>query len=48
MESTPKKVWEPPKVQRYGTFEAATKGCDKMYGGSDGFMFQGVDIVCAS
>ena len=30
MENVQKPAWETPEVQRYGTFEAATQGCDKM------------------
>ena len=41
--------WVSPVVQRYGTFESMTKqGCDKTYGITDGFTFDGVAIVCAS
>ena len=48
MENVQKPVWETPEVQKYGTFEAATQGCDKMLGGSDGFTFMGAVVVCAS
>lgn len=48
MREQEKKVWVAPKVDVYGTFEAATQGCDKMYGGADGFTFMGQSIVCAS
>lgn len=48
MEKTGKPVWEVPKVQKYGTFEAATQACDKRLGGSDGFTFMGQVVVCAS
>jgi hypothetical protein len=41
--------WVSPVVRRYGTFENTTKqGCDKTFGTTDGFTFQGVAIVCAS
>jgi hypothetical protein len=42
-----KKVWVSPEIRRYGTFEAATQGCDKIWGASDGFTFQGQAIVCS-
>lgn len=48
MQGTTKQEWVAPTVQRYGTFEAATQGCNKDLGGSDGFMFQGQAISCAS
>jgi len=41
-----KKNWISPENRRYGTFEAATQGCDKTWGASDGFTFQGQAIVC--
>jgi hypothetical protein len=43
-----KRRWVAPEVRRYGTFEEATQGCDKTYGGEDGFTFMGQAIVCAS
>ena len=48
MQDQNKQDWVSPSVQRYGTFEAATQGCDKMLGGADGFTFQGMSISCAS
>jgi hypothetical protein len=48
MQETPKQEWVSPTVQRYGTFETATQYCDKQLGGTDGFTFQGMAIVCAS
>ncbi|MGH7665414.1 MAG: hypothetical protein ACRENI_14170 [Gemmatimonadaceae bacterium] len=42
------KSWTVPSIRRYGTFEAATQGCNKDYGTTDGFTFQGLAIVCAS
>lgn len=48
MENVQKPVWETPEVQKYGTFESATQGCDKLLGGSDGFTFMGQVVVCAS
>jgi hypothetical protein len=38
--------WVTPDVQCFGTFEAATKACDKTLGSADGFTFQGQAIVC--
>jgi hypothetical protein len=42
-----KRVWISPEIRKYGTFEAATQGCDKTLGSSDGFTFQGIAIICA-
>lgn len=43
-----KRRWVTPDVQSFGTFEAATKGCNKAFGSSDSFTFAGQAIVCAS
>lgn len=43
-----KRRWTAPVVQRFGTFEAATQGCDKTFGANDGFTFQGSAISCVS
>jgi hypothetical protein len=43
-----KRQWVPPQVARFGTFEEATQGCNKTYGASDSFTFQGQSIVCAA
>lgn len=44
-----RQVWVTPRIQRYGTFEQKTQaGCNKEYGGSDGYTFMGQAIVCAS
>jgi hypothetical protein len=43
-----KRKWTSPEVRRFGTFEQATQGCNKTYGDSDGFLFQGAPITCAS
>lgn len=48
MQEKTKREWVSPKVQKYGTFEAATQACDKTYGGTDGFTFMGQGISCAS
>ena len=40
--------WAVPSIKRYGTFETATQGCNKEYGSTDGFTFQGAAITCAS
>jgi hypothetical protein len=42
-----KRAWVSPEIRRYGTFEAATQGCDKTMGATDGFTFQGQAIVCS-
>lgn len=43
-----KRRWVVPEVRRFGTFETATQGCDKTFGTSDGFTFQGAPITCAA
>jgi hypothetical protein len=43
-----KKQWATPTIQRYGSFETVTQGCNKDYGGEDGYLFQGQNIVCVS
>lgn len=43
-----KRSWATPTVRRFGTFETATQGCDKTFGSSDGFTFQGSAITCVS
>jgi hypothetical protein len=43
-----KRKWVSPEIRRFGTFEAATQGCDKTLGSSDSFTFQGQAIVCVS
>jgi len=43
-----KRKWIKPEVRRFGTFEAATQGCDKTWGASDGFTFEGEAIVCTA
>ena len=43
-----KRQWKAPAVQRFGTFEAATQGCDKTWGANDGFTFQGSAIACST
>lgn len=50
MEKTTRQTWITPQIQRYGTFEQKTQafGCDKDFGGSDGFTFQGQAVICAS
>lgn len=48
MDQQNKRTWISPEIRKYGTFEAATQGCDKYLGPTDGFTFQGADIVCAS
>lgn len=41
-----KRKWISPEIRRFGTFEAATQGCDKTLGLSDGYTFAGQAIVC--
>jgi len=48
MAAVAKRKWISPEVRRFGTFEAATQGCDKYLGQNDGFTFQGQVVVCAS
>jgi hypothetical protein len=48
MAAATKRKWISPEVRRFGTFEAATQGCDKMFGEYDGFTFMGNAIVCAA
>lgn len=43
-----KRRWLTPDVRSFGTFEAATKACDKTLGSADGFTFEGQAIVCAA
>ena len=43
-----KKDWMPPRLVVYGSVDQITQGCDKRYGGSDGFTFLGTPIQCAS
>jgi hypothetical protein len=43
-----KKVYVPPQLTVHGTVEEITLGCDKELGETDGFTFQGLQIVCAS
>ena len=43
-----KRRWVTPDVQSFGTFEAATKACDKTLGSGDGFTFQGQAIMCVT
>ena len=45
-----KKAWDPPVLIVHGTVETLTqaRGCDKSFGGSDGFTFHGIPIQCVS
>lgn len=43
-----KKEWAMPKLTVYGDVEKITQGCDKTYGGMDGFTFQSTPVQCAS
>lgn len=42
-----KREWTAPTLTVYGDVEEITQGCDKTYGSSDSFTFQGQAIVCA-
>jgi hypothetical protein len=49
MAAAGKRKWASPEVRRFGTFESATQGgCDKTFGTSDGFTFEGQAIVCSA
>lgn len=45
-EKSAKRQYSVPRLTVYGTLEELTKGCDKEFGISDGFTFQGQAIVC--
>jgi hypothetical protein len=38
--------YEPPALAEVGTLHELTLGCDKTFGETDGFTFQGQAIVC--
>ena len=40
--------YEPPALVELGTLHELTLGCNKDWGGSDGFTFQQTPIVCTS
>lgn len=40
--------YESPRLTRLGDVFELTLGCDKDLGSTDGFTFQGQDIVCSS
>jgi hypothetical protein len=51
MADTPRKrtgVYEAPALVDLGAFAELTLGCDKAWGGSDGFTFQQQPISCGS
>jgi hypothetical protein len=41
-------AYVPPAIRVVGSVAELTLGCDKQFGSSDGFTFQGNAIVCAS
>jgi hypothetical protein len=41
-------AYEAPALVELGAFQELTLGCDKTYGSTDGFTFQGQAIVCTS
>ena len=45
-EATPS--YEAPRLVLIGSVHELTLGCNKDYGSSDGFLFQGAPISCAS
>jgi hypothetical protein len=45
--TTEKKAYIAPKLTVHGAVEEITKGCNKTFGSSDGFTFQGQAIVCS-
>jgi len=48
-DTTPVVAYEAPAVRVLGSVAALTQqGCDKRLGGSDGFTFMGIAIVCRS
>ena len=42
------KTYESPVLRVLGTVEEMTQYCDKRLGGSDGFTFMGMPVVCRS
>ena len=40
--------YEAPSLTLIGSVHDLTLGCDKTFGSSDGFTFQGAPITCAS
>jgi hypothetical protein len=46
--ASPSVSYVPPAVTELGSLHAMTLWCDKRYGRSDGFTFQGSSITCAS
>lgn len=48
VQNAQRKVWDTPRVRRFGTFVEATQQCtDKDLGSSDGITFQGQPIGCS-
>jgi hypothetical protein len=41
-------AYESPTITDFGTLRDLTQGCDKRFGSSDGFTFQGQAVVCRS
>jgi hypothetical protein len=46
LENGGKAQYTTPRLTVYGTLEELTKACDKTWGSSDGFTFQGQPAVC--
>jgi hypothetical protein len=47
-DTTAPAAYTPPVLRVLGTVADLTQGCDKKYGASDGFTFQGASITCGS
>ncbi len=43
-------MYQKPMLERFGTFRELTLqgGCNKVLGSSDGYQFNGQDIICQS
>lgn len=41
-------TYQPPKLTVIGTVQELTQSCDKSFGSSDGFTFDGQAVVCAA
>lgn len=40
--------YDAPVLRVLGSVAELTQGCDKRFGGADGFTFHGITIVCSS
>jgi hypothetical protein len=48
MPREPTEIYEAPELVELGAFAEVTLGCDKAWGGSDGFTFNQMPIHCSS